>query len=173
VDDDAALVALPSVGRVEPTASFVTITFDEIVQLYRLPMLRLARFLLGAHGSPEDIVHDAFLKTYLRLERIANPPAYLRRCVTNACRSEHRRRVVFQRIAPRLLVRASDTDSNDFLLDAIQRLPYRQRVAVVLRYYGDLTTVDIAATLRCTPKAADSLVHNGVQSLRRHLGPGS
>lgn len=174
MDDDAALVALPSIGTmVEPSASFVKITFDEVVQLYRLPMLRLARFLLGARGSPEDIVHDAFLKTYLRLDRIDNPPAYLRRCVTNACRSEHRRRAVFQRIAPRLAAHAAHTEPNDFLLDAIQRLPYRQRVAVVLRYYEDLTTDDIAATLHCTTKAADSLVHNGVQSLRRTLGPGS
>ena len=178
VDDDAALIASsvglvkPSVGIVEPSASFVgKITFEEVVQRHRLPMLRLARFLLGADGSPEDIVHDAFLKTYLRLDRIDNPPAYLRRCITNACHSEHRRRALFQRIAPRLAARPTHSEPSDFLLDAIQRLPYRQRVAVVLRYYEDLTTEDIAATLRCTTKAADSLVHNGVQSLRRHLGP--
>jgi DNA-directed RNA polymerase specialized sigma24 family protein len=53
----------------------------------------------------------------------------------------------------------------------VHRLPYRQRVAVVLRYYEDLSTDDIATTLRCSTKAAESLVQNGVQSLRRHLGP--
>ena len=171
MDDDRALVALPTVTAVERSAPLVAkIGFDEIVVLYRTPMLRLARFLLGPHGSAEDVVHDAFLKVYLRLDRIDNAHAYLRRCVTNACRSEHRRRVVFQRIAPRLSTRTSHSDPTDFLLDAIQQLPYRQRVAVVLRYYEDLTNDDIAATLRCTNKAAESLVHNGVQSLRRHLG---
>ena len=171
MDDDAALVALPAVAPVERSAPLVAkLSFDEIVLLYRLPMLRLARFLLGPHGSPEDVVHDALLEIYLRLDRLDNPPAYLRRCVANACRSEQRRRAVFARIAPKLASRTSHSEPSDFLLDAIQQLPHRQRVAVVLHYYEDLANDDIAATLRCTPKAAESLVHNGVQSLRRHLG---
>ena len=170
MDDDAALVVRPAVAAVERPALVAKVDFDEVVQHHRVPMLRLARFLLGPQGSPEDVVHDAFLKTYLRFDRIDNPSAYLRRCITNACRSEHRRRAVFQRIAPKLAPRTSHTDPTDFLLDAVQRLPYRQRVAVVLRYYEDLSTDEIAATLRCTAKAAESLVHNGVRSLRRHLG---
>lgn len=145
-------------------------TFDEIVALHRLSMLRLARFLLGAHGSPEDIVHDALLKTYLRFDRIDNPAAYLRRCVVNACRSDHRRRAVFQRIAPKLVSRQTDVAGPDYLLDAIDRLPYRQRAAVVLRFFEDLSHAEIASTLRCSTKAAESLVRNGVQSLRRTVG---
>jgi RNA polymerase sigma factor (sigma-70 family) len=169
VDDDAALVASPVVAAMERPAVVAKPSFDEIVELYRMPMLHLARFLLGPEGSPEDIVHDAFLNAYLRFDRIDNPSAYLRRCVTNGCRSEQRRRAVFQRIAPKLATRTLHTEPRDFLLDAIQRLPYRQRVAVVLRYYEDLTNNEIATTLRCTPKAAESLVRNGVQSLRGHL----
>ena len=171
MDDAAASVSLTVVLAVEPSAEVVTRhTFDDVVLLYRLPMLRLAQFLLGAHGSPEDIVHDALLKTYLRFERVDNPHAYLRQCVVNGCRSEHRRRAVLERITPKLEIRGPNPETPDFLLDAIQRLPYRQRAAVLLRYFEDLSHDDIAKTLRCTTKAAESLVRNGVQSLRRSLG---
>jgi DNA-directed RNA polymerase specialized sigma24 family protein len=118
VDDEATIVASPAIAAVERSAPLVAeLSFEEVVQFYRLPMLRLARFLLGPHGSAEDVVHDALLKTYLRLDRIDNPSAYLRRCVTNACHSEHRRRAVFQRIAPRLVARTAQTEPADYLLD--------------------------------------------------------
>jgi len=55
----------------------------------------------------------------------------------------------------------------DELLDALATLPYRQRAALVLRFYDDLSEADAAAMLGCRPGTVGSLVHRGLQQLKR------
>lgn len=145
--------------------------FGAFVAEQRLPMLRLARFLLGRRGPAEDIVHDAFVRVFTRFDKVANPAGYLRTCVVNGCRSHRRRTVVLQRITP-LLRPAPAVAEADYLLDAVAALPYRQRVAVVLRYYEDLSQADIANVLGCSIKAAESLTAHGVTALRARITRG-
>jgi DNA-directed RNA polymerase specialized sigma24 family protein len=52
---------------------------------------------------------------------------------------------------------------------AILRLPFRQRAAIVLRFYEDLSEDQTAAVLRCTTRATNSLVSRAMTTLRRDL----
>lgn len=49
---------------------------------------------------------------------------------------------------------------------ALRRLPYRQRAAVVLRYYADLPEAEIAEALGCRVPAVKSLLHRALKDLR-------
>jgi RNA polymerase sigma factor (sigma-70 family) len=49
---------------------------------------------------------------------------------------------------------------------ALATLPYRQRAALVLRYYADLPDAEIAVALACRPGTVGSLVHRGLERLR-------
>jgi RNA polymerase sigma factor (sigma-70 family) len=53
------------------------------------------------------------------------------------------------------------------VLDALGRLPYRQRAALVLRYYEDRPDHEIAEVLGCRPATVRSLVHRGLEALRK------
>jgi len=53
------------------------------------------------------------------------------------------------------------------LLDALATLPYRQRAALVLRFYDDLSEADSAVVLGCRPGTVGSLVHRGLAQLKR------
>jgi RNA polymerase sigma factor (sigma-70 family) len=53
---------------------------------------------------------------------------------------------------------------------ALQQLPYRQRAALVLRFYGDLSERDAAAVLGCRTGTVKSLVHRGLAAMREELG---
>ena len=55
----------------------------------------------------------------------------------------------------------------DELSDALASLPYRQRAALVLRFYDDLSEADAAAVLGCRPGTIGSLVHRGLAQLKR------
>lgn len=55
------------------------------------------------------------------------------------------------------------------LWDALLRLPYRQRAALVLRYYEDATEADIAIALDVRPATVRSLVHRGLEKLRKEV----
>ena len=53
--------------------------------------------------------------------------------------------------------------------DALLRLPERQRAAMVLRFYEDLSDVQTAEVLRCSPGTVRSLVSRGMKTLRSEL----
>jgi RNA polymerase sigma factor (sigma-70 family) len=127
-------------------------------------MLRLAFLLTGSNEDAEDLVHDVFVRARARLP-LEHPASYLRAAVVNACRSQQRRALVARRKAPvpAPLVMASElVEFRDVLLG----LGLRQRSALVLRYFCDLSDAEIADVLGCRPATVRSLLHRGLTNLR-------
>jgi RNA polymerase sigma factor (sigma-70 family) len=58
---------------------------------------------------------------------------------------------------------------SDRVMAALRKLPERQREALVLRYYGDLSEADIAAAMKVSKGAVKSHTHRGMQALRAML----
>jgi RNA polymerase sigma factor (sigma-70 family) len=146
---------------------------SSISALYRLqyePMVRLAYLLVGTRAVAEDIVQDAFAQMHQKWSSVRIPNAYLRTSVVNGCRAHHRR-VFRERAHFPELVTDSLSKESPMILDAVTRLPYRQRVALVLRFYEDLPDEEIAKALRCRPATVRSLVHRGLAALRDVIEP--
>ena len=57
------------------------------------------------------------------------------------------------------------------MLDVLARLPYRQRAALVLRFYADWPDEQIAEHLGCRPATVRSHVHRGLEAMRKVLAP--
>jgi RNA polymerase sigma-70 factor (sigma-E family) len=133
-------------------------------ELYQ-PMVRLAYLLTGSVSAAEDVVQDSFARLHQRWDRVRKPSAYLRTSVVNACRAFHRRAHREQTRFPDL---AGDEVSAEtpMVLDALARLPYKQRAGLVLRYWEDRPEADIAEFLGCRPATVRSLVHRGLRALR-------
>jgi RNA polymerase sigma-70 factor (sigma-E family) len=131
-------------------------------------MVRLAHVLTGSNAVAEDLVQDCFGRLHQRWDRTTNPGAYLRVSVVNACRSWHRTR--FRERARLRKVGIGDqtvAPEERELLDALARLSYPQRVALVLRYYEGLGEQEIASVLRCRPGTVKSHLHRGLEQLRK------
>ena len=157
----------------------------ELEQLYDehyVRLVRLAVLLLGDVGRAEEVVQDSFVAVYRRMRRsgdrdgVANAPAYLRQTVVNRSRSALRHlKVVAQH--PTDAPTASPGADDDLLhgvrrrlvVDALARLPRRQREVLVLRHYLDLSEREIADTLRISPGAVKSHASRGAAALRRNL----
>jgi RNA polymerase sigma-70 factor (sigma-E family) len=140
--------------------------------------VRLAYLLTGDQAVAEDIAQDAFVRVVGHLGHLRDPgsfDAYLRRIVVNLAKNHFRRRAVERRFLAREAepepVPGPEGTSVDrrTVLDALGRLPQRQRAAIVLRYYEDLPEDAIASVLRCRPATVRSLVARGVQALRSDL----
>jgi RNA polymerase sigma factor (sigma-70 family) len=54
--------------------------------------------------------------------------------------------------------------------EVLRRLPDRQRMAVVLRFYEDLPEADIADLLGCRPGTVKSLIHRGLAQVKKETG---
>jgi len=131
------------------------------------PAVRLAWLLTGSRPVAEDVAQDAMAAVCRGFERIELPSAYLRRAVVNTARSWHRdeRR---EQERPSLLAREPRAvDAGDAeLLEAIARLPYRQRVVIVARYWGGWSEAEIANSLGCRPGTVKSLASRALNRLR-------
>jgi RNA polymerase sigma factor (sigma-70 family) len=128
--------------------------------------VRLATLLSGPDAA-EDIAQDAFIAVRDQWSSIDNPGAYLRAAVANRCKNYLRWRALRRRRGW-IEQRPSELGAGE-LWDALRALSSRQRMAVVLRFYGDLSLSDIAEVLGCREGTAASLVHRGVAELRRTL----
>lgn len=129
---------------------------------------RWATALTGNRHVGEELAQDALIATGARLASLTNPGGYLRRTVVNLCRSWHRsaerekRRIdLVHRGLP-----TSVTPAGAEMLDSLAVLPYRQRAAVVLRYWADWDDDQIADALGCRPATVRVLLHRGIAALR-------
>ncbi|MCA1703194.1 MAG: SigE family RNA polymerase sigma factor [Actinobacteria bacterium] len=137
---------------------------------------RLAYFLVGERELAQDLVQEAFLKVFARWGNLRDPQsfaAYLNRTIVNLAHKSHRRRNVERRYLdkqPRLEAVAPERDyeTSDDLWRQLQLLPQRQRAAVVLRYYEDLSDRQAAEAMGCSEKALASLVQRGLGTLRKN-----
>jgi RNA polymerase sigma-70 factor (sigma-E family) len=134
--------------------------------------VHLARLLVGDHQRAEEIAQDAFVRVAPRVGAVDNPDAFLRTVTVNLCRDHSRRRRTADRhpppppgVSPPPALPA-DLDE---VWQAVQRLPERRRIAIVLRFWADLSTEDIAAVLDVRPATVRSLVHRGLASLQEVL----
>ena len=146
-------------------------SFAECYLELRPEMIRLAAAITGSSELAQDLVQDAFVRLHGAWDRVHEPRAYLRRAVVNACHSHHRRRRVERRHASLHGPPSNASLEADELADALDALPHRQCAALVLRFYTGLSDVDIASALGCRPGAVASLIHRGLEQLRRVIEP--
>ena len=135
-------------------------------------MLRLAFVLTRDQQQAEDVVQEAFLDVQQRWTALLNPGGYLRTAVVNGCHrwrqlEGNRSRIVRENVV--VLGTRPAPAEDTYIVDVLDRLPERQRSAVVLAYYCGLGARDIAETLDCRPGTAKSLVHRGLRRLRKEL----
>ena len=139
---------------------------------------RLATLLLGDGAAAEEVVQEAFLRTFSSWRRIRQPDRaqwYVRAAVVNLCRSRLRRRGTEEagnRASWRDPADWSDDAVDDALvvLEAVRNLPQRQRETVVLRYYQDLSERDVAALLGCSVGTVKSQLARARVTLAVALG---
>lgn len=142
------------------------VAFEALYRREYTAMLRVAFLLLGSTSAAEEAAQDAFAKVYERWDRVENHGGYLRTCVVNRCRNLHRRGRLERRRQNEATATYEQLGARE-LLDALSKLPYKQRAAVVLRFYEDLSEAEISAALGMPAGTVKSTVSRGLASLRK------
>lgn len=143
---------------------------------------RFAYLVTGNAADAPDLVQDALAHALPRWDRLAaagTAEAYVRRSIVNGSVSRWRksRRLVsvedVEVVAPRVSVEDADEttrrDDADAAWRLVRSLPAKQRAAVVLRFYEDLSFAQIALVLDCPEATARSHVHRALGRLREQL----
>ncbi|MEU8251999.1 SigE family RNA polymerase sigma factor [Nonomuraea sp. NPDC048916] len=150
---------------------------------HHVGLVRLALVMVGDRATAEDVVQEAFARTHAGWGRLRDPDralAYVRSAVFNGCRSVMRRRAALFRRAvpyePPVWSAESEvllSEERREVLLALRELPRRQREALTLRYYLDLSDQEIAETMGISGSTARSTIARGLAALAKALGEGS
>lgn len=154
----------------------ITVLFEQ----HYARMVRVAAVLLADVAGAEDVVQEAFLALHQGWDRVRDKRGavgYLHRSVVNGARTRLRRR----RLARLLLPGRPDTvDSAEAaalsgavdrpLVSALRSLPPREREAVLLRHYLDLSERQTAQVLGLRVGSVKAYASRGLATLRARLG---
>jgi RNA polymerase sigma-70 factor (sigma-E family) len=153
-----------------------------VIELYSThyrALVRLAAMLLRDTPTAEEVVQDSFVAMHAGWDRLRDTEkalAYLRQAVVNRSRSVLRHRTVVEKNVQPALPDMPSAEHGAFVLmersavvAALRHLPQRQREAIVLRYYADLSEADIAATMGISQGAVKSHTSRAIAALRAAL----
>ncbi len=142
-------------------------------------LVRMSAVLLGDIGSAEEVVQDSFIAVHAAwrgLRDIDKAVHYLRRSVLNRSRSVLRHRVVVDRHMPRHEPDMPSAEQaaitrleRSAVISALRSLPVRQREALVLKFYLDLSEEQVAAAMSISRGAVKSHTARGKAALRSVL----
>lgn len=166
--------------RAQPAETTIDPIVDELFHRNAADLVRLARLFVDDRTAAEDLVQEAFIRLARSVHRVHDRDridAYLRSIVLNLARDHNRRGLVSLRHRPpkdELSATAEDEvvlrDDQRVVLDAVRRLPRRQRDCVVLRYFSELGIDDIADTLGLSRNSVKTHLGRGLAALERTLG---
>ena len=170
-------------ARTAPSAARTGWSADRAVtELYSVhyrALVRLAALWVRDVPTAEEVVQDSFVAMHdgwQRLRDAENALAYLRQAVVNRSRSVLRHRTVVDRNpqkAPPDMPSAEHGAlaqlERSAVVDALRKLPDRQREAIVLRYYADFSEAEVAAAMQISRGAVKSHTARGMAALRATL----
>lgn len=150
--------------------------FSELYRGHALGLTRLAFIMVGDPQTAEDVVQEAFLGLYRRWSSLRERDkalVYVRSAVLNGCRSALRRRRLPFLSGPAHVWSAEAEvmvgEDRREVLEALQRLPLRQKEALILRYFLDLSEEEIAAAMRISKGTVKSTTSRAVAALGRMI----
>ncbi len=177
--DDATLVAEAKRGS--------TAAFERLYERHRLPLYRTALAITRNRQAAEELLQEAFLRAYRHMGRIeltdgASLRPWLHRILVNLAYDWSARRkkhaasplegVVDKLVASPALSPercASRSELQAIVSDAIDQLPFKQRIVVVLYYLHDMDLSEIAAIVNVPPGTVKSRLYYGRARLRELL----
>jgi RNA polymerase sigma factor (sigma-70 family) len=109
-------------------------------------------------------------RDWRKVSSLDAPGAWAHRVALNLARSHFRHRAVAarhnRRLAAAALVEDPDSATVIAVRLAVSRLPHRQRTALVLRYFADLSVAETAEAMRCPEGTVKTLTRQAILALR-------
>lgn len=149
-------------------------SFEDFYRAEWASLVRAVSFTLGDRELARDSTDEAMARAYERWDQVAemaNPAGWTFRVAVNFARNRVRRRLIERNRPQHADGRQPDLDgvADPAVARAVARLPLDQRAVVVLRFYLDWATDDVAAALGIAPGTVKSRLHRGLRRLETTL----
>lgn len=155
--------------------------FSELVMRHQRSLLRLATRVLGDLEAAEDVVQESFLKAFQKIESFegrASFKSWMYQITLNTARNKLRGKkiepVEVEKVNLSVESTAEkdiqDADLSGIIQDEVAKLPNRQKTALNLRIYEDLSFAEIADIMECPYDTAKANYRHAIMKLRHNLG---
>jgi len=166
-------------GSAQPPAAEADRVLTAMYDAEYRSLVRMSAVMLGDVGSAEEVVQESFIAVHAAwrgLRDMDKAVHYLRRSVLNRSRSVLRHRAVIDRHTPKHEPEMPSAEQAAFIrlersavVSALRTLPDRQREALVLKFYLDLSEEQVAAAMNISTGAVKSHTSRGKAALRSVL----
>jgi RNA polymerase sigma-70 factor, ECF subfamily len=159
--------------------------YGELVERYREVAFRTAWLITRSSADAEDATQDAFVKAFYALERFHTSETFrpwILRIVSNEAKNRRRSAGRRERLALRFGQDRGPGDAapspeaatigrerREALLEALERLPERERLVIAYRYLLELSEAETARALAIRPGTVKSRLSRGIQRLRADM----
>jgi RNA polymerase sigma-70 factor, ECF subfamily len=154
--------------------------FSELVRRHEKALYRLALRFTRDHGTAEDIVQDSFVKAYQKLasfEERSSFKSWLFRIAINTSKNKLRGQSnnevdiedVTLSVDPKVEEDFEFREVQGFVHDEVQKLPERQRIALTLRVFEELSFQEIAQIMECPYDTAKANYRHAVLKIKKVL----
>lgn len=180
---DAALASLNEAGLVAAARDGQAGAFDLIVERHRRAVYQICYRFAGNHEDASDLSQEVFLRAYRGLKSFKGNAAlgtWLHRIAVNVCLNHvSAKRLPTEPIDAQDPVDTREESASDRVLrgeraaqvrEAVARLPAKQRAALVMRTYHEMSHEEIARLLGTSVGAAKANVFHALQNLKKLLG---
>lgn len=146
-----------------------------LLETSRPDLKRIAATQCASLADADDAVQESMLQVYRRigaLRTVGSYGAWLFSIVRRECQRLMRRmrgRTELPREDHRIFAYYTTPDLHIDLVAAIESLPDKYRVAIILRDFEECTIAEIAGTLRLSRAAVKSRIHRGRVMIREYL----
>ncbi len=163
--------------------------FETLMRKYYPPILNFIYRMLGDRNSAEDLTQEVFIRVYKSAARYSAKSAFktwlyliARNLTLNECRRRKRwltqplhsseqepPRQFEDKAYPRPDEELLNKEKSGLIQQAIDALPPKQRLAVILRAYDNFSYEEIARTLEVSAKAVKSLLNRARETLKERM----
>jgi RNA polymerase sigma factor (sigma-70 family) len=157
--------------------------FGKIYDLYKQKAIRTAYLITGNQASAEDAAQEAFVKCYFDIGKLNNPECFKTWFYRLLIRTAWRHAAIEKKNVPVQDVFEESTtaggksieqqyleaETSNILYEQIQKLDKKKRTAVMLYYYNELSTKEIAQVMGCLEGTVKSRLHFARKTLKSNL----
>jgi RNA polymerase sigma-70 factor (ECF subfamily) len=168
---DNATIKAAQIGRREAIA--------ELLRSLQDPWFRLSLTLLGNPEDAREATQETAMRFLRDLPRFAGQSQLKTWAIGIALnvireyrrsrRVEHAEEIDKESTLPGPIAQAELTEQRQILQSLLDELPERQREALILRYFEDLSIEDTAAAMCCAPGTIKATVHQALRALRQRM----
>jgi len=153
--------------------------FEELIRRYQKPIYSLAKRFVKNHYDADDLAQRVFLNAFRKIKDFRGESSlktWLYSIAINLCRSHLRAqgKVIMKEAGSVLLYQESttlqhliDQEARQSLEEAIEKLPEKQRLTLILRVYQELPFKEIGEIMSCSEGAAKVNFHHAINNLKK------